>query len=145
AGRSKWSSSTFGRRSKVSWKRVHGHDALIGAFERAVRRGRLAHAYLFTRPPGVGKRLFASELAKTLFCEAPPAGRFDACDRCPSCVQIDAATHPDFFQAGLPPDKHEWPIEQMRELLRSFALKSARGKGKIAVLDDADDFNEESA
>jgi len=129
----------------VSWKRVRGHDVLVGAFERAVRRGRLAHAYLFAGPPGVGKRLFASELAKTLLCEDPPAGRFDSCDRCPACVQVDAGTHPDYFQAGLPPDKHEWPIELMRELLRGFALKSARGKGKVAVLDDADDFNEESA
>jgi DNA polymerase-3 subunit delta' len=129
----------------VSWERVRGHDVLVRAFERAVRRGRLAHAYLFTGPPGVGKRLFATELAKALLCENPPPGRFDSCDRCPACVQIDAGTHPDYFQAGLPPDKHEWPIEQMRELLRAFALKSARGKGKVAVLDDADEFNEESA
>jgi DNA polymerase-3 subunit delta' len=128
----------------VSWERVRGHDVLVRAFERAVRRGRLAHAYLFTGPPGVGKRLFAAELAKALFCDDPPPGRFDSCDHCPACVQIDAGTHPDYFQAGLPPDKHEWPIEQMRELLRGFALKSARGKGKVAVLDDADEFNEES-
>jgi DNA polymerase-3 subunit delta' len=129
----------------VSWSRVRGHDALVRAFERAVQRGRLAHAYLFTGPPGVGKRLFAAELAKALLCENPPPGHFDSCDRCPACVQIDAGTHPDYFQAGLPPEKHEWPIELMRELLRAFALKPARGKGKVAVLDDADDFNEESA
>jgi DNA polymerase-3 subunit delta' len=129
----------------VSWQRVRGHDALIRSFERAVQRGRLAHAYLFTGPPGLGKRLFAAELAKALLCEDPPPGRFDSCDKCPACAQIDAGTHPDYFQAGLPPDKHEWPIELMRELLRAFALKSARGKGKVAVLDDADDFNEESA
>ncbi len=129
----------------MSWERVRGHDALVRAFARAVQRGRLAHAYLFTGPPGVGKRLFAAELAKALLCENPPASRFDSCDRCPACVQIEAGTHPDYFQAGLPPDKHEWPIELMRELLRAFALKPARGKGKVAVLDDADDFNEESA
>jgi DNA polymerase-3 subunit delta' len=129
----------------VSWERVRGHDVLVRAFERAVLRGRLAHAYLFSGPPGVGKRLFAAELAKALLCENPPPGRFDSCDHCPACVQIGADTHPDYFQAGLPPDKHEWPIEQVRELLRGFALKSARGKGKVAVLDDADEFNEESA
>ncbi len=129
----------------MSWERVRGHDALIRAFERAVQRGRLAHAYLFTGPPGVGKRLFAVELAKTLLCEAPPEGHFDSCGRCPACVQIDANTYPDYIQAELPPDKHEWPIELMRDVLRAFSLKSARGKGKVAVLDDADDFNEESA
>ncbi len=129
----------------MSLDRVRGHDALVASFGRAVRRGRLAHAYLFTGPPGVGKRLFAVELAKALLCESPPPDRFDSCGRCASCVQIDADTHPDFFQAGLPPDKHEWPIDLMREVLRTFALKSARAKGKVAVLDDADDFNEESA
>lgn len=129
----------------MSWKRVRGHDALIAGFERVINKGRLAHAYLFLGPPGVGKRLFALELARALLCEAPPEGRFDACDRCPACVQIEARTHPDFALAGLPPEKHEWPIEQMREVLRNFGLKSSRGKGKVVILDDADDFNEESA
>ena len=50
----------------MSWQRVRGHDRLIQAFDRAVKRGRLAHAYLFTGLPGVGKRLFADELAKAL-------------------------------------------------------------------------------
>jgi len=129
----------------VSWPRVRGHDILIQAFERAVQRGRLAHGYLFAGPAGVGKRLFAIELAKTLLCENPPEGRFDSCDRCPACLQIAADSHPDCFVAGLPPDKHEWPVEQMHELLHAFTLKSARGKGKVAILDDADDLNEESA
>ncbi len=129
----------------MSWERVRGHDAVVTAFGRAVQRGRLAHAYLFLGPPGVGKRLFAVELAKSLLCEAPPAGRFAACDRCPACVQIDAGTHADFVLAARPPEKHEWPIELMREVLHSFALRPARGKGKVAILDDADDFNEESA
>jgi len=53
----------------MSWKRIRGHDYLIQAFDHVVRRGRLAHAYLFTGPPGIGKRLFAEELAKALLCE----------------------------------------------------------------------------
>ena len=56
----------------MSWERVRGHEAQAEAFARAVRRGRLAHAYLFVGPPGVGKRLFAVELAKALLCEARP-------------------------------------------------------------------------
>ncbi len=129
----------------MSWEKVRGHKAVVRAFARAVERGRLAHAYHFAGPPGVGKRLFAVELAKALLCENPPAGRFDSCDRCPACLQIAADAHPDCFVAGLPPDKHEWPIEQMHELLHAFTLKSVRGRGKVAILDDADDLNEESA
>jgi DNA polymerase-3 subunit delta' len=130
----------------VSWKGVRGHEVQAEAFARAVRRGRLAHAYLFVGPSGIGKRLFAVELAKALLCEKPPEdGRLEACDRCPSCVQIDAGTHPDFLSAARPPEKAEFPIDLMRELCLHFSLKAARGRGKVVVIDDADDLNEESA
>jgi DNA polymerase-3 subunit delta' len=110
-----------------------------------VQRGRLAHAYLFTGPSGIGKRLFAEELAKALLCEAKAPGRLEACDHCASCVQIAAGTHPDFFTAGRPEENLELPIAVMREFCQQFALKPARGRGKVAILDDADDLNEESA
>ena len=61
----------------MSWQRIRGHEALVEAFQRVVKRGRLAHAYLFVGPPGVGKRLFAAELAKALLCESQGAqGRY---------------------------------------------------------------------
>jgi DNA polymerase-3 subunit delta' len=129
----------------MSWKRVRGHDALVEAFDRVVQRGRLAHAYVFTGPPGVGKRLFAEELAKALLCESPAGTRLEACDRCPSCLQMVAGSHPDFFVAGRPEDSLELPIEIIRELCHSFSLKSARGRGKVAILDDADDLNDHAA
>ncbi|HVS35702.1 MAG TPA: DNA polymerase III subunit delta' [Gemmataceae bacterium] len=130
----------------MSWKRVCGHEVHIEGFRRAVRRGRLAHAYLFVGPPGIGKRLFAVELAKALLCDGRrQEGMLEACDVCSSCVQIDAGTHPDFLTAGRPAEKAEFPIELMRELCQHFSLKSARGRGKVVVIDDADDLNEESA
>lgn len=121
----------------MSWKRLRGHDALVRAFQHVIRRGRLAHAYLFAGPPGVGKKLFATELAKTLLCEQ---GGQDACDVCPSCVQIDGGTHPDVFAVRRPEDSNVFPIETMRELCAGFALKAARGRGKVAIVDDADDL-----
>jgi DNA polymerase-3 subunit delta' len=129
----------------MSWRQVRGHDDLIAAFGRAVARGRLAHAYLFVGPPGVGKRLFARQLAKTLLCESPPAGRWDSCDACVACGLVDAGTHPDLFAVSRPEDKLEMPIEVIRELSDGLALKPAHGGRKIAVVDDADDLNEESA
>src|SRR6516164_3341001 len=118
---------------------------MVRAFDHARKRGRLAHAYLFCGPPGVGKRLFANELAKALLCENPPGAQLEACDRCPACHQVEAGTHPDFFAAGRPEENLEIPIELVRELCRSFSLKAARGRGKVALLDDADDLNEYSA
>jgi DNA polymerase-3 subunit delta' len=106
-----------------------------------VRRGRLAHAYLFTGAPGVGKRHFADELAKALLCEQPPGSHLEACDACPACALVEAGTHPDLYIATRPEEGLDLPIEVVRELCRSFALKSARGRGKVAILDDADDLS----
>ena len=128
----------------MSWQRIRGHEALVQGFTQAWRRGRLAHGYLFSGPPGVGKRLFADELAKAMLCEAA-TNKFEACDRCAACTLVTAGTHPDFFAVSRPEDTNEIPIAVMRELCRGFTLKTARGRGKVAVLDDADDLNEESA
>jgi DNA polymerase-3 subunit delta' len=125
---------------------VSGHDALIEGFERVLKRGRLAHAYLFVGPPGVGKRLFAEELARAILCEQAisPAGerRLAACDQCEACKLVAAGTHPDLFLAARPEDSTAIPIDVMRELSRGLALKPARGLGKIAIIDDADDLHD---
>lgn len=129
----------------MSWHQVRGHQIVIDSFRQALRRGRLGHAYLFTGPAGVGKKLFAAQLAKAILCENSPPEALQACDHCPACLQVEAGTHPDFFATGRPEEALELPIETIRELCQTFALKPARGRGKIAVLDDADDLNDAAA
>jgi DNA polymerase-3 subunit delta' len=137
----------------MSWRRVLGHDANVAALASAWKRGRLGHAYLFVGPGGVGKHTFAIELAKTVLCENR-RDQFDACDRCASCHLVDSRTHPDLFMVKRPEDKHEFPIGLLRRnetspdepvLLEQLAMKPARGPRKVAILDDADDLNEEAS
>src|SRR3954470_2623262 len=127
------------------WSQIVGHRTWVDAFAEVVRKRRMAHAYLFVGPQGVGKRLFARELAKALLCENSTPEKFEACDKCSSCQLVDAGTHPDFFVVGKPEDKNEVPVETMRDLCGNFSLKTSRGRGKVGILDDADDLNEESA
>jgi DNA polymerase-3 subunit delta' len=130
----------------MSWSIIRGHDRLVAAFQHAVARGRLAHAYLFVGPHGVGKTLFARELARAVLCESPPPGSvLTACDQCSSCHLVTAGNHPDLFTVRRPEDKNEFPIALMQELCRNFALTTARGHGKAGIVEDADDLNEESA
>lgn len=137
----------------MSWRQVLGHDANVAAFTSAWKRGRLGHAYLFVGPHGVGKHAFARQLAKVVLCENR-SDKFDACDQCASCHLVDAGTHPDIFMVARPPDKHEFPIGLLRRndsspdepvLLEQLAMKPARGLRKVAILDDADDLNEEAS
>ncbi len=130
----------------MSWERIRGHDRWIHTFDRVHQQGRLAHSYLFVGPSGIGKRLFATELAKALLCERRDnSSQLAACGQCVSCRLADAKTHPDLHVVGRPPESNEMPIAVMRELCRNFTLKSSLGCGIVAILDDADDFNEESA
>ena len=69
----------------------------------------------------------------------------DACDQCDACLLVDAGTHPDLFLVCRPEEKNEMPIEAMKDFCRDFSFKPARGHGKVGIIDDADDFNEESA
>lgn len=129
----------------MGWGRIQGHDAVRDRLSRAFHAGRLAHAYLFAGPNGIGKKVFARELAKALLCEAASAASLAACDRCPACHLVDADTHPDLQVVRKPEDKHEFPIVIMRELCSALALKPARGQRRIAIVDDADEFSDEAA
>ena len=113
---------------------VIGHGAQIKVLGRFVDGQHLAHALLFSGPPGVGKRRIADALAANLLCESKGD---DACGHCPACRQFAAGSHPDFFFVDLPKDKREIPIEKARELTQFLRLQAARGERKIAVIDDA--------
>src|SRR5579871_2230323 len=113
----------------MSWSRILGHDRQIEGFRRIAASGRLAHAYLFVGPSGVGKRLFARELARALLCESPSArSELEACDQCASCLLVEAGTHPDLFVVSRPEEKNELPVELMKQLCRDWMLKTARGR-----------------
>jgi DNA polymerase-3 subunit delta' len=139
---------------------LRGHQHIWQTLIEAESRGRLGHAYLFTGPRGVGKCLLAHQWAKYLLCESPQrAANGQACGVCVACRYFDAGTHPDFFYVCKPPEKHELPIDLIRELCGkphpdldtesrlagSLALKPLRGGYQIAVVDDADDLSEAAA
>jgi DNA polymerase-3 subunit delta' len=138
----------------MPWHDIEGHDAVAEQFRRALARGRLASTFLFVGPRGVGKRLFAEKLAQALLCPNAPQAELAPCGRCDSCVQVAALTHPDMLVIEKPPDKSTIPLElligdkehRMREgLCHAIALKPFMGGRKVAIIDDADELNEEGA
>lgn len=128
----------------MSWDRIRGHDAVRQRFVQSLSAGRLGQAYLFVGPAGVGKKLFAMELAKALLCEKQ-SNEFFACDSCASCKLVDAHTHPDLTISQKLEDKTELTVEVIRELLGHVGMKSTRGKRKVVILDDVDFINDEAA
>ncbi len=76
----------------MSWSSVIGQKRAKGMLQSSLDTGRVAHAYLFLGPYGVGKRAAALEFAKALQCEVNDV---DPCGTCTNCSRIDRMIHPD--------------------------------------------------
>ena len=118
---------------------------MVHALRRGLERGRLPHAFLFVGPEGIGKKAFALRFAQALLCERVPETRLDPCGVCPSCLQVMNGSHPDVHQVQKPDDKNELSIKIIRDLNVELGLKPSRGTRKVAIVDDADDLNDEAA
>ncbi len=138
----------------MAWHGIEGHDRVVEQFRRAIQRGRLASSFLFVGPEGIGKRTFALRLAQALLCQTRPEAELDPCGTCPACRQAAADNHPDIHVVGKPAEKSALPLEILigrrehrgREgLCHDIALRPYSGKRRIAVIDDADYLQVESA
>ena len=120
---------------------VVGHDEQRRRIARAWSAGRLAHAYLFVGPEGVGKRTFAVHFAKTLLCQRPNIDALEPCNECASCKVFDGGNHPDFSVFEQDPDKTVFEVEMAREVVEPLMLKPALGGRHVAVIDSAEKFS----
>jgi DNA polymerase-3 subunit delta' len=118
---------------------------VVDDLRRGLALGRFPHAFLFVGPEGVGKKAFALRLAQALLCERVPEASLDPCGACPACLQVEAGTHPDLLQVARPDEKHDLPIKVIRDLCLDLGLKPMHGSRRVAIVDDADDLNDEAA
>jgi DNA polymerase-3 subunit delta' len=127
----------------VSWATIVGQPLAVRLLRRASEADRVAHAYLFVGPEGVGKRTAAWQLARVLLCaHRREAG--DPCGQCPSCSKLGAwpSAHPDFLFIG--PEGRFIKTDQIRQLQSEMYARPSEGSRRIAVIDGADRLNQEA-
>jgi DNA polymerase-3 subunit delta' len=112
---------------------ILGHDWAVDLLKGHLAHGRVRHAYLFTGPPGVGRRTLALRLAQALNCTQPPhPGGF--CGECRDCQQLNRMQHPDLAVVLPEEPGGVTKVDQIRELTRSLHLAPYQARYRVALL-----------
>lgn len=115
-----------------SFEDLIGQDNIVKTLKNSIVRGKLAHAYLFCGPRGVGKTSAARIFAKTINCSSPTAD-MEPCGQCESCVS---------FQEGRSYCIHELDaasnngVEDIKTLMDQVQIPPQVGKYSVYIIDE---------
>ena len=110
---------------------VVGQEHVTRTLANAIASGRVAHAYLFVGPRGIGKTSIARIFAKALNCVGGP--RVEPCDRCDSCLEIMGGRSLDVLEIDGASNNG---VEQVRDLRDNARYTPVRGPYKIYIIDE---------
>ena len=116
----------------MSFDTVVGQQALTTTLKNAVNSGKLAHAYLFCGPRGVGKTTCARIFAKAINCQSPTANG-EACGHCESCQAFNEQRSFNIFELDAASNNS---VEHIKTLMEQTRIPPQVGKYKVFIIDE---------
>lgn len=116
----------------MGFEKIIGHYKIVNFFKTAIKNDRLAHAYVFEGPQGVGKKITAMEFAKAINCKNGDLG----CEICSSCVKINNNNHPDINI--IKPDGNSIKNKHIEEFQNNILLKPYESNRKVFIIEASD-------
>src|SRR5579862_5046651 len=113
---------------------VIGQDHVAQTLKKAIRSGRIAHAYLFCGTRGVGKTSMARILAKALNCESTGGPTETPCGKCASCAAVARGEDIDVIEIDAASNTG---VDNVRDVIANSQYRPARGRFKIYIVDEA--------
>ena len=116
----------------MSFDAVVGQDSLTTTLKNAVKSGKLAHAYLFCGPSGVGKTTCARIFAKAINCETPTEAG-EACNVCESCKAFNEGRSYNIFELDAASNNS---VENIKSLMEQTRIPPQVGRYKVFIIDE---------
>ena len=116
----------------ATFESVVGQRALTITLKNAIATGKLAHAYLFCGPRGVGKTTCARIFAKTINCQTPTA-EGEACNQCESCLAFNEQRSYNIHELDAASNNS---VEDIRSLIEQVRIPPQIGKYKVYIIDE---------
>ena len=116
----------------MTFRSVVGQEALTTTLRNTVKSGKLAHAYLFCGPRGVGKTTCARIFAKAINCMNPTADG-EACNECESCRAMNEGRSMNIFELDAASNNS---VENIRQLMEQTQIPPQIGRYKVFIIDE---------
>lgn len=122
----------------MTFDTITGHKQQKNILIRTLKNRRIAHAYLFEGPDGIGKKLMALAFVRTLLCE-----NGTSCGKCSACLKVDNSNHPDIHL--IEANGSAIKIDQIRAIQQELSLRPLEGEYKVLLVDGAEYFTNGAA